>query len=183
VGVSANYRLLTTARFPDPLIDVKKVIAWVRHDGREYGADPDAVFVAGSSAGGHLAALAALTPNDPLFQRGFEGADTSVAGVISLYGYYGPVSSGEPPSSPLAYLNAEAPPWFVVHGDQDGFVIVDDARHFVEQLRSTSPNPVLYAELPGAQHGFDLFRSRRFDTVVDAIEAFATTVRSARGSR
>jgi hypothetical protein len=36
----------------------------------------------------------------------------------------------------------------------------------------------VYAELPGAQHGFDLFRSRRFDTVVDAIEAFADHVRS-----
>jgi acetyl esterase/lipase len=174
--VSANYRFLTGARFPDPLIDVKRVIAWVRRDGRHYGADPTAVFVAGSSAGGDLAALAALTPNDPQFQPQFEAADTSVAGVIGLYGYYGPVSGGEPPSSPLAYLKPEAPPCLIVHGDQDGFVIVDDARRFVEQLRSTSSNPVVYAELPAAQHGFDLFRSRRLDTVVDAIEAFATTV-------
>jgi acetyl esterase/lipase len=184
VCVSANYRLLTSGRFPDPLIDVKKVIAWVRHDGREHGADPDAVFIAGSSAGGHLAALAALTPNDPRFQGGFESADTSLAGVITLYGYYGPVSDGEPPSSPLDYLNPQAPPWFVVHGDQDGFVIIDDARHFVQQLSGTSSNPVVYAELPGAQHAFDLFRSRRLDTVVDAIEVFTTVVRSAAdGSR
>jgi acetyl esterase/lipase len=70
-----------------------------------------------------------------------------------------------------------------VHGDQDTLVIVDDARGFVEQLRATSANPVVYAELPGAQHGFDLFRSRRFDTVVDAIEAFAAWVMSARGER
>ena len=51
--------------FPDHLIDAKRVIAWVREHGPEYGADPSKVFVAGSSAGGHLAALAALTPNDP----------------------------------------------------------------------------------------------------------------------
>jgi acetyl esterase/lipase len=57
-------------------------------------------------------------------------------------------------------------------------VIVDDARGFVEQLRATSSNPVVYCELPGAQHGFDLFRSRRFDTVIDAIEAFAGHIRS-----
>src|SRR5262245_3296642 len=80
VCVSANYRLLPAARFPEPLVDVKKVIAWVREHGREYGADPTAVFLAGSSAGGHLASMAALTPNDPAFQPGFEGADTSVAG-------------------------------------------------------------------------------------------------------
>jgi acetyl esterase/lipase len=176
VCVSANYRLLPAARFPAPLIDVKKVIAWVREHGREYGADPTAVFLAGSSAGGHLASLAALTPNDPVFQPGFEGADTSVAGAISLYGYYGPVAPGWP--SPVAYVKTNAPPFFVVHGDQDTLVIVEDARRFVEQLRARSSNPVAYAELPGAQHGFDLFRSRRFETVVDAIEAFAAWVRS-----
>jgi acetyl esterase/lipase len=177
VCVSANYRLLS-AGLADPLIDVKKVIAWVGEHGREYGLDPSAVFLAGSSAGGHLASLAAFTPNDPLFQPGFEGADTSVAGVITLYGYYGPVGPDQPPSSQLAYSTANAPPCLVVHGDQDTLVIVDDAHGFAGQLRATSANPVVYAELPGAQHGFDLFRSRRFDTVVDAIEAFTAHIRS-----
>ena len=175
VCISANYR----STFPDPLIDVKKVIAWVREHGRKYGADPSSVFLAGSSAGGHLALTAALTPNDPLFQPGFEGADTSVAGAISLYAYYGPIGSGGPPSSPLAYVNTTAPPCFVAHGDQDTLVIVDDARRFVERLRDTSSNPVVYAELPGTQHGFDLFPSRRMETILDAIDAFAAWARSA----
>ncbi len=178
VCVSANYRLNSAAEFPDPLIDAKKVIGWIREHGREYGGDPNAVFLAGSSAGGHLASLAALSPNDPIFQPGFESVDTSVAGVISLYGYYGPVASGEPPSSPLAYVNSKAPPWLVVHGDQDTLVIVEDARHFVDRLRATSLNPVVYAELPAAQHGFDLFRSRRLETIIDAVEAFAVWARS-----
>src|ERR1017187_3497186 len=52
VCVSANYRLRPAAKFPDHLIDVKKVIAWVREHGYEYGADPAVVFVAGSSSGG-----------------------------------------------------------------------------------------------------------------------------------
>jgi acetyl esterase/lipase len=174
VCLSANYR----STFPDPLVDVKKVIAWVREHGREYGADPSAVFLAGSSAGGHLALTAALTPNDPAFQPGFEGTDTSVAGAISLYAYYGPISSGEEPSSPAAYVNAKAPPCFVIHGDQDTLVIVDDARRFVERLRGTSSSPVVYAELPGTQHGFDLLPSLRVETALRAIEAFAAFVRS-----
>jgi acetyl esterase/lipase len=177
VCISANYRLYP-ATFPDPLIDAKKVIAWVREHGPEYGVDPTTVFIAGSSAGGHLASTAALTPNDPVFQPGFEEADTTVAGAVSLYGYYGPVSSDELPSSPHAYANVEAPPFFVVHGDQDTLVVVDDARRFVEELRAASNSPVVYAELAGAQHGFDLFRSRRFDSVIDAIEAFTSYVRS-----
>lgn len=66
----------------------------------------------------------------------------------------------------------------VVHGDQDTLVIVEDARHFVDRLRATSLNPVVYAELPAAQHGFDLFRSRRLETIIDAVEAFAVWARS-----
>jgi len=178
VCVSANYRLSPAATFPDHLIDVKKVIAWVREHGQEYGADPMIVFVAGSSAGGHLASVAALTPNDPAFQPGFEAADTSVSAAISLYGYYGSLDSEWQPSSPLEFVDAKAPPFFVAHGDRDTLVLVDDARHFVEQLRSASSQPVVYAELPGGQHTFDLFHSIRFESVVDAIEAFAAWVRS-----
>jgi acetyl esterase/lipase len=66
----------------------------------------------------------------------------------------------------------------VAHGDRDTVVLVEDARRFVRRLRSASSNPVVYAELPGAQHGFDLFHSIRFETVVDAVEAFAAWVRS-----
>jgi acetyl esterase/lipase len=182
VCISANYRLSPAVRFPEHLIDVKKVLAWVREHGHEYGADPAVVFVAGSSAGGHLAAMAALSPNDPRFQPGFEGADTSVTAAICLYGYYGSLDTGErSPSSPLACVGPDAPPFFVAHGDQDTLVLVDDARHFVQRLRRSSSNPVVYAELPGAQHAFDLFHSIRFETVVDAIEGFSAWVRS-RGS-
>ena len=182
VCISANYRLRPAAVFPDQLIDVKKVVAWAREQGREYGADPAVVFVAGSSAGGHLAALAALTPNDPIFQPGFESADTSVTAAISLYGYYGPVGADNAlPSSPVAYVRTDAPPFFVAHGAKDTLVLVDDARVFVERLRSASANPVVYAELPGAQHTFDLFHSLRFEAVVDAIEAFAAWVRTNAG--
>jgi acetyl esterase/lipase len=181
VCVSANYRL-GAASSGDALIDVKRAIAWVRDHGREFGADSSCVFLAGSSAGGQLASRAAFTPNDPRFQPGFEDADTSVTGAIALYGYYGPVARSGLASSRLAYSTTNAPPCFVVHGDHDTLVVVEDARGFVEQLRATSSNPVVYAELPGAQHGFDFFRSRRFDSVVDAIEAFAAHVRSRRFS-
>lgn len=183
VCISANYRLRPTATFPDHLVDVKRVIAWVREHGHEYGADPAVVFVAGSSAGGHLASIAALTPNDPALQPGFEDVDTSVSGVVCLYGYYGryysdPSTARLAPTSPVDHVRPDAPPFFVAHGDRDTLVPVEGARLFVESLRGSSSNPVVYAELPGAQHGFDLFHSLRFETVVDGVEAFATWVRS-----
>jgi acetyl esterase/lipase len=180
VCVSANYRLRPAAHHPDHLIDLKKVIAWVRAHGHEYGADPTLLFVAGSSAGGHMASLAALTANDPAFQPGFEDADTSVTAVIGLNGYYGSYyGEGDGgASSPLAHVRPDAPPFFIAHGDHDTMAPVELARHFADTLRSVSTNPVVYAELPGAQHAFDLFHSLRFEMVVDAVEAFAAWVRS-----
>jgi acetyl esterase/lipase len=179
VCISANYRLSPAATFPDFLIDVKKVLAWVRENGPRYGADPATVFVAGSSAGAHLAAMAALTPNDPAFQPGFEDANTSVTAAIALGGYYGLLDGdGRLPSSPMACLHPGAPPFFIAHGTNDTVVEVEMARELARQLRAVSANPVVYAELPGGQHAFDLFHSLRFDTVINGIEAFADLVRT-----
>ncbi|MGA9278399.1 alpha/beta hydrolase [Ilumatobacter sp.] len=173
VCISANYRLAPKARFPDYLIDAKQAIAWARRNADRYGGDPTRIYVAGSSAGGHLAVTAALTPNDPSFQPDFGDVDTAVAGAISLYGFYGsPDSQPGVASTPHAYINADAPPTFIAHGDNDTCVLVDDARAFAHELDAVSTNPVVYAELPGAQHGFDVFRSARFEAVVDAIEIF-----------
>jgi hypothetical protein len=61
--------------------------------------------------------------------------------------------------------------------------VVDRAMAGVGHLGAVSSNPVVYAELPGAQHSFDLFHSVRFETVIDAIEAFAAWVRSPDSSR
>ena len=54
----------------------------------EYGGDPDFIVVTGGSAGGHLAAMVALTANDPEYQPGFQDADTSVSGAVPIYGVY-----------------------------------------------------------------------------------------------
>ena len=178
VCVSANYRLRPEFQHPDHLIDLKKVIAWVREHADEYGADPSTVFVAGSSAGGHMAALAGLTQNDPALQPGFEDADTSVAGVVYMNGWYGPYFGQGAESSPLDSVTADAPPFFVAHGDLDPLVPVADARDFADRLRQTPANPVVYAELRGGNHAFDLYHSLRFDALVDAIEAFTAWVRS-----
>ncbi|MUL41724.1 alpha/beta hydrolase [Streptomonospora sp. PA3] len=180
VCISANYRLRPRAGFDEHLADFKKAIAWAREHAPDYGGDPDALFAAGSSAGGHLAALAALTPNDPAFQPGFEDADTSLTAAVSLYGYYGRYyrrpGESERPTSPADHVRPDAPPFFAVHGDQDSLVPVEDARAFVAALRRASANPVVYAELPRAQHAFDLFRSPRFEAVIDAVEVFAARV-------
>jgi acetyl esterase/lipase len=180
VCLSANYRLRPRAVFPDYVVDAKKAIAWAREHAAEYGADPSIVFVAGSSAGAHIAATVALTANDATFQPGFEEADTSVSGAICLFGYYGPVDRTRQalPSSPLDYLRPDAPPILVAHGEYDMLVPVEQARVLSERLRDASESPVVYAELPKGPHNFDLFHSIRFEILIDGIEAFTAWVRS-----
>ena len=181
VCISADYRLRRAGRFPASQIDAKRAIAWAHKHAGEYGADPSLLVVAGDSAGAHLASMAALTTNDPAFQPGFEHADTSVSAAVCLYGFYGNRDLGGPvPSSPRAYVRRDAPPFFVVHGDNDSFIPAASAESFVDALRSVSTNPVVYAQLPGAQHSFDLLHSVRFDHVIDGIEAFTAWVRARR---
>ena len=177
VCISANYRLAPAARWPDFLVDAKKVVAWTREHARELGADPDQIFVSGSSAGAHLAITAALTGHAAHLQPGFEDRDTSVAGAIGLYGYYGPVDVSQPiPSAPADYVGLHAPPLMIADGDQDTYVPPDGARELVAELRAGAGKPVVYVELPGGQHSFDLLHSIRFESVINGVEAFADSV-------
>lgn len=157
------------------------MIAWARSNAAESGAHPSLIVVAGSSAGAHLASMAALTPNDPAFQPSGEHADTAVAAAVCLCGYYGDRdATSEVPSSPQAYIAPDAPPFLVAHGDNDSQISMGQADRFVAQMPSGSNSPVVYFQLPGAQHSFDFFHSLRFDQVVDGIDAFAAWVRANR---
>jgi acetyl esterase/lipase len=181
VCISANYRLRPEFGFPDHQIDAKKVIAWVREHSEEYGMDPTKLFVSGSSAGANLAGLCAFTPNDPRFQPGMEDRDTAVTGAILLYGYYGHYFGDEPdgpPSElqPQGYFSGRTPPLFIAHGSHDGWGTVEAARNFAVLARNEGANTVVYAELHGGQHSFDIFHSARFDAVVDGVAAFTDWV-------
>src|SRR5262249_54129606 len=88
VCVSVDYRLSPRATFPDPLLDLKQALRWIREHIAEYGGDPEFVVVTGGSAGGHLCSLVALTANEPEYQPGFEQVDTSVKACVAFYGVY-----------------------------------------------------------------------------------------------
>jgi acetyl esterase/lipase len=202
VCFAPNYRLAPRSLWPAQIVDVKRAITWVKEHAEEYGADPGFIVVTGGSAGGHLSALAALTANDPVWQPGFEGADTSVQGAVPYYGIYDFTRSetranrallrlleravfrkrlSDAPdefaaASPVHRVHEGAPPFFVIHGAHDSLVPVTEARRFVERLRGVSKAPVVYAELPGAQHAFDVFPSIRSAHVTRAAERFADHV-------
>jgi len=80
------YRLLPEADIYGMTGDVKRAIAWMKANAARYGVDPKKIVLAGGSAGGHLALLAAYTPEVPeLTPEGLNGADLSVRGVVVHY--------------------------------------------------------------------------------------------------
>ena len=169
--LSADYRLRGDGQHPNPLVDIKRLIAWTRANSDELGADPSQVFLAGCSAGGHLAVSAALTPNAAEFQSGFEAAQTSVAGVIVWYGYLGPRTSA-PSSSPASLARPDAPPMLIVHGSDDTAISVSSTRAVAAAIRGKSCSPVVFIELPHTQHSFDRFASVRSRMAAATAEAF-----------
>jgi acetyl esterase/lipase len=86
-------------------------------------------------------------------------------------------------ASPISHVGPQAPPFFVIHGANDSLVPVSQARAFVDDLRKASEHPVVYAELPGAQHAFEIFPSVRANAAAHAVERFLAVVRSGKGGR
>lgn len=102
------YSLVPRAEIRGITREVKRAIGWIKAHAIHYGVKPDRVVLMGASGGGHLALLAAYTPNHPDFQPANLPADTSVRGVISLYGptdlsalfeEYGKLDARQPESS------------------------------------------------------------------------------------
>lgn len=201
ICVSVNYRLSPRSTWPDQIVDVKRAIAWTKENIAEYGGDPDWIAITGGSAGGHLSSLAALTPNDPRFQSGFEEADTRVQAAVPFYGFYdftrddavhpmmpammakrvfklsrAEVAEAFRLASPITHVSEDAPPFFVLHGTNDSLIPVEQARSFTARLREVSRQPVVYAELPRAQHAFDMFGSHRAAHTAVAVEQFLAEV-------
>lgn len=203
VCLSIDYRVAPHHRWPRHIHDVKAAIAWARANVDKFGGDRDFVAIAGCSAGGHLAALAGLTPGDPELQGDLdEGADTSVDAVVGIYGRYDwedrstverdrfvdfleRVVVGRKiarhrhifrNASPIARIHSDAPPFLVVHGSADTVIPVEQARHFVERLGAGSSESVSYVEFPGAGHGFDMTDGARTGAMAKAVGLFLNQI-------
>lgn len=185
VILDIRYPLSPAATFPEHLIGVKRAIAWAKSTkGAAVGVDPERVAIAGGSSGAHLAALAALTPDDHDLQPGFEEADVSLVACVPFYGVYdllvrNPtrydwpfiarlVMKAKPEDAPDLYqkgspidqVHSGAPPFLAVHGEYDSVVLAAESQHFVDALRDAGVDAT-YLEVSGAQHGFDAVASLR----------------------
>lgn len=199
---SISYRLAPRFPLPCAIEDCKAALAWIREHAAEYGARPDHIVVMGGSAGGHLAALLAVTPNQPQFQPGFEQADTRLQGAVVLYGVTDLTGAFEDapdwgmawllervvfrrryredptpfqlasPLVHLAQLHPDVPPILLVHGMEDRMVSIGQSRRFAARLRQAGARVVHLLEVPHVPHAFEIFPSPMQRRTVRVIEGF-----------
>lgn len=85
IAVAAvNYRLSgKDAECPDYIYDAAAAVAWVLKHIREYGGNPEMVYVSGHSAGGYLSAMVALAPK---YLKTFGADPKQLAAVLPVSG-------------------------------------------------------------------------------------------------
>lgn len=184
VAYAISYRLAPRYKLPAAVEDCKAAVAWVRANAKKFGSLPDFIAVMGGSAGGHLAAMLALSADEKSFQPGFEQVDTRVQAAILQYGvmdFTGALEQGFNPAlkhlleklvvgipyeqdparfhklEPLRYRPSEVPPTLLVHGTFDRMVLVRDSHALHASLKELGATNLHQLEIPRAPHAFDIF--------------------------
>jgi acetyl esterase/lipase len=177
------YRLEPQPNWQTATGDVKCAIGWVKQNAAQYNIDPDQIALLGRSAGGHLALLAAYTPNEPQLPPSCAAPDTTVQAVVSFYGptdllwgYNAPANPnvidgsdtlrrflGGPPdtapsafniASPVNHVGSNTPPTLLLHGGRDQLVGQQHTEFLTTELAAANV-PHRTVIIPYGQHGFD----------------------------
>ncbi len=163
-GVAAvNYRLYPEAIYPTQIEDVARAFHWVHAHISAKGGDPRRIFVAGGSAGGHLAALLAtdqsrlkkygLTPKDIRGAIAISGLmDVSRVGAQRRKAIWGNDPENYAAASPLHHADKDVPAMLLLHAEHD----TDDRRAqnqaMHDALRKASHPDVSIHELKDRTH-------------------------------
>jgi acetyl esterase len=163
VAIAPDYRVKNrqqTTPF-ECVADGKSAIRYVRAHASELGIDPDKIVAAGTSAGGHVAASAAIIPG--LDEK---GEDTAVSSVPNALVLYNPVIDTSPAGfgnarlkerwqeiSPLQHVRPGLPPTIVFHGDADTTVPYANVVAFEAAMKQAG-NRCELVTFPGVGHGF-----------------------------
>ena len=170
------------APFPAALEDVRAAVAWLAGRADELNLDPARVALAGDSAGGHLALLAATTANDGADDAMIDGpARVPAAAVVNLFGvtdmpayyagsrharavlslflggHFADRKAAYEAASPVLFIDADDPPVLTLHGTADTVVPFDQAERLHAALDAAGVANEL-VPIAGGRHG--LWRQR-----------------------
>jgi len=147
---SINYRLAPQYKFPAQIEDVKCAIRYLRANAQTYGVNASEILAFGTSAGGQLVAIAALTGSSSLFDVGaYANQSSSIKAAVDMFGPANVTSCGcySTPqevfgsqanvilASPTHYVAANAPPLLIIQGMNDTTVSESQSVELYNQLR------------------------------------------------
>lgn len=163
VAVNATYRAGDQgARFPVPVQDVLCAAGYAVHEAEKGGLTPGPLVVLGHSAGGHLAALAAVSGSElagdcpfPLPRIdgmvGLAGVYDTGAASSAMQGFFGVPREADPElwasGDPLAYVSSGSAPRdlhvLLLHGDADTVVPLSQSQAFADALEGAGADVTL----------------------------------------
>ena len=193
VVAAVDYRLSGEARFPAQLEDTRRALDWVIANGAEHGADPARILLWGDSAGGHLAALAAMgTPPRPQLRgvvawypitdllaiqadaeaAGGEPHDTADARETALLGGRIPdLQDKAREASPVTHAAAASAPFFLAHGTADLLSPYQQSVRLRDALLAEGKQVTLHT-VEGAGHMWQGASHEQLDALLDATLTF-----------
>ena len=132
IVVVPDYRVYPQVLFPELMADPASAAKWVKTNIKKYNGDANKVFLAGHSAGAHIAVMMAINP-EYLARESLQPND--FAGVIGLAGPYDflPLTSDRLKtifgpederwkSQPINFVDGKNPPLLLAVGMKDGTV-------------------------------------------------------------
>lgn len=172
--VSIEYRFSQEAIFPAQIEDCKCAIRFLRAHADKYGLDPDRIGVWGNSAGGHLVALLGTSAEVKELEGtgGWAEHSSAVQAVCDFCGpadfpawsvdthravrqlFGGPLSERlelARLASPVTHASPKAPPFLIVHGDQDDVVPIAQSESLYQALKAHDVD-VTFERIQGAGH-------------------------------
>lgn len=179
---SVEYRTSNEGSFPMQLVDVKAAIRYLKAHAERYRINLDAFGVMGESAGGYLACMAALDmdaslevgdyleqssevqaacpwyPPTDLATFPHENEKQAAASAESLMMGFSVMDHPEKAkeNSPVSKVTPAAPPFFIIHGNEDKTVPFSQSEELYEVLEKAGCDVTLLA-LDGADHADLMF--------------------------
>lgn len=186
VAISASYRVKnrhgTSPR--ECVLDARSAIRWVRAHADGLGVDATRIAAGGGSAGGHIAAAAAITPG-----WDEKGEDTNVSGIPDALVLFNPVFDNGPGGfghdrvkeywreiSPLHNIGADTPPTIVFLGTQDKLIPVATGEKYRDLMKQAGRQCDLQL-FEGQPHGFFNYTNREnYERTVVLMDQFLTSL-------
>ncbi|VUD59331.1 Carboxylesterase NlhH [Thalassocella blandensis] len=155
IAVLPNYRKFPQVQFPDFVNDGAKAVAWVKNNIAQYGGDPSRIYIAGHSAGAHIASL--LATDERYLAAQNLNAHSDIKACISISGPYDfepekdefkKIFAHDKAASyhniqAVNFVDGDEVPMLLLHGKDDNIVKVNQSFFLMEKIKEKGGNAKL----------------------------------------